>query len=227
MEFLNNMIDILRNSYPALQIGVVTMLRIFFIAVSLGFLLGVVIAIMRISNNIIIKGVAATFVNIMRGTPFILQLMFIYTALGLIVAGIDVLNGLDTRELSGILTIMLNAGAYFSEIVRGGINSVSRGQSEAARSLGFNRIQTMFIVILPQALRNMFPAIANQSIISLKDTSLLTTIGIGELMYQGTLISAANFKILETLSILGIIYLIIIYTLTMIFNYIEKKVRIP
>lgn len=224
--------DILVHSYPMFILGLESTLKIFLISVSIGFLIGLFIALSKLSSLKPVSWLASGYVNIIRGTPFILQLLFIYTVNGFLFSYLNetwptIFADVDTRELSGIITVALNAGGYFSEIIRGGILSIDKGQGEAARSLGFSKKQTMWLVVLPQAIRQLFPSLANQAIISLKDTSLLTTIGIGELMYQGSLVYSANFQILPTLTILGIIYFIIIYLLTQLFNLIERKVRIP
>jgi polar amino acid transport system permease protein len=133
--------------------------------------------------------IAKVYVDAIRGTPFIVQLFFIYF-------GVNSLNliSLDSTT-AGIITVAINAGAYFAEIIRAGIQSIDKGQTEAARSIGFTGAQTMRYVVLPQAFRRMLPTITNQSIISLKDTSLLSVIGIADLTQQGRLRQPEAFKI--------------------------------
>jgi len=133
---------------------------------------------------------------------------------------------LDIRvpaEIAGIVALSLNAGAYISEVFRAGIISIDKGQVEAARSLGFNRFLTMRLVILPQAVRRMLPAFVNQFIISIKDTSLLSVIGIQELTQRGEIIISTNFRSFEIWGIVGIFYFIIIYALTRLSHLLERR----
>jgi polar amino acid transport system permease protein len=127
---------------------------------------------------------------------------------------------------AGIITVAINAGAYFAEIIRAGIQSIDKGQTEAARSIGFTGAQTMRYVVLPQAFRRMLPTITNQSIISLKDTSLLSVIGIADLTQQGQIQASATFEAFKVWLAVGVIYFIIIYLLTLIANFIERRVQV-
>lgn len=164
--------------------------------------------------------IAKVYVDAIRGTPFIVQLFFIYF-------GVNSLNliSLDSTT-AGIITVAINAGAYFAEIIRAGIQSIDKGQTEAARSIGFTGTQTMRYVVLPQAFRRMLPTITNQSIISLKDTSLLSVIGIADLTQQGQIQASATFEAFKIWLAVGVIYFIIIYLLTLIANFIERRVQV-
>ena len=124
------------------------------------------------------------------------------------------------------IAISLNAGAYISEIFRAGINSISNGQHEAARSLGLTRFQTMRLVVLPQATRRMIPTFVNQFIITIKDTSLLSAIGIAELTQSGEIIISSNFRAFEIWGVVGIFYLIIIVLLSRASRFIERRYAI-
>jgi polar amino acid transport system permease protein len=124
---------------------------------------------------------------------------------------------------AGIITVAINAGAYFSEIIRAGIQSIDKGQTEAARSLGFTGGQNMRFIVLPQAFRRMLPAITNQAIISLKDTSLLSIIGIADIMQRGQVQASATFDPLNVWLIVGIIYFVIIYLLSLLASYAERR----
>jgi ABC-type amino acid transport system permease subunit len=133
---------------------------------------------------------------------------------------------LDIRipaETAGIIAISLNAGAYISEIFRAGIVSINKGQMEAARSLGLSKWLTMRLVILPQAIRRMTPAFVNQFIVSIKDTSLLSVIGINELTQSGEIIISANYRTFEIWGVVGIIYFIIIYALSRLCRVFERR----
>ncbi|MFA1714641.1 amino acid ABC transporter permease [Peribacillus frigoritolerans] len=212
--------DIIVAALPILLKGLQVTLYIFVIAIILGFLIGLLVALLRLAPIKILNWIAKVYVDAIRGTPFIVQLFFIYF-------GVNSLNliSLDSTT-AGIITVAINAGAYFAEIIRAGIQSIDKGQTEAARSIGFTGAQTMRYVVLPQAFRRMLPTITNQSIISLKDTSLLSVIGIADLTQQGQIQASATFEAFKIWLAVGVIYFIIIYLLTLIANFIERRVQV-
>jgi glutamine transport system permease protein len=212
--------DIIVAALPILLKGLQVTLYIFVIAIILGFLIGLLVALLRLAPIKILNWIAKVYVDAIRGTPFIVQLFFIYF-------GVNSLNliSLDSTT-AGIITVAINAGAYFAEIIRAGIQSIDKGQTEAARSIGFTGTQTMRYVVLPQAFRRMLPTITNQSIISLKDTSLLSVIGIADLTQQGQIQASATFEAFKIWLAVGVIYFIIIYLLTLIANFIERRVQV-
>ena len=212
--------DIIVAALPLLLKGLQVTLYIFVIAIILGFLIGLLVALLRLAPIKILNWIAKVYVDAIRGTPFIVQLFFIYF-------GVNSLNlvSLDSTT-AGIITVAINAGAYFAEIIRAGIQSIDKGQTEAARSIGFTGAQTMRYVVLPQAFRRMLPTITNQSIISLKDTSLLSVIGIADLTQQGQIQASATFEAFKIWLAVGVIYFIIIYLLTLIANFIERRVQV-
>lgn len=197
--------------------GLQVTLYIFSIAIVLGFLIGLVVALLRLAPFKILNWIAKIFVDAIRGTPFIVQLFFIY--FGLNSLGFFSLD----NTTAGIVTVAINAGAYFSEIIRAGIQSIDKGQTEAARSLGLGSTQTMRYIILPQAFRRMLPTITNQAIISLKDTSLLSVIGVADLTQEGRIQASATFDAFNVYLILGIIYFVVIYLLSMLASFVERK----
>lgn len=181
-------------------------------------LLGVVFGLMKISPNRILSSIANAYVWVIRGTPLLVQIYFIYF-------GIPMATGVQLTEWNaGIITMSLNAGAYMAEIVRGGIEAVDSGQMEAARSLGLSYGKSMRRVVLPQALRMMLPSIINQFIITLKDTSLLSVIGVRELTMNGKIITANNMETIRMWGIVAIYYLVIISLLTVIANRLEGRI---
>ncbi|USK75620.1 amino acid ABC transporter permease [Peribacillus frigoritolerans] len=212
--------DIIVAALPLLLKGLQVTLYIFVIAIILGFLIGLLVALLRLAPIKILNWIAKVYVDAIRGTPFIVQLFFIYF-------GVNSLNliSLDSTT-AGIITVAINAGAYFAEIIRAGIQSIDKGQTEAARSIGFTGAQTMRYIVLPQAFRRMLPTITNQSIISLKDTSLLSVIGIADLTQQGQIQASATFEAFKIWLAVGVIYFIIIYMLTLIANFIERRVQV-
>lgn len=209
--------DTIINALPYLMEGLKVTLYIFAIAIVIGFLIGLIIALFRLAPLKILNWIAKIFVDAIRGTPFIVQLFFIYFGLNSLA-----FISLDNTT-AGIVTVAINAGAYFSEIIRAGIQSIDKGQTEAARSLGLTSTQNMRYIILPQAFRRMLPTITNQAIISLKDTSLLSVIGVADLTQEGRIQASATFDAFNVYLILGIIYFVVIYLLTMLANYIERK----
>ncbi|WP_285880437.1 amino acid ABC transporter permease [Neobacillus mesonae] len=210
-------VDIIMESLPILAKGLQVTLYIFVIAIILGFLIGLVVALLRLAPIKILNWIAKVYVDAIRGTPFIVQLFFIY--FGLNSLHIISLN----NSAAGIITVAINAGAYFAEIIRAGIQSIDKGQTEAARSIGFTASQTMRHIILPQAFRRMLPTITNQSIISLKDTSLLSVIGIADLTQQGQIQASATFEAFKIWLTVGVIYFIVIYLLTLLANFVERR----
>jgi glutamine transport system permease protein len=212
--------DTITAALPMLLKGLQVTLYIFVIAIILGFLIGLVIALFRLAPVKILNWIAKVYVDAIRGTPFIVQLFFIYF-------GVNSLQVISLNSTTaGIITVAINAGAYFAEIIRAGIQSIDKGQTEAARSIGFTGAQTMRYVVLPQAFRRMLPTITNQSIISLKDTSLLSVIGIADLTQQGQIQASATFEAFKIWLAVGIIYFIIIYLLTMLANFIERRIQL-
>ncbi|KUR59724.1 amino acid ABC transporter permease [Bacillus safensis] len=209
--------DTIINAFPYLMDGLQTTLYIFVVAIILGFIIGLIVALFRLSPFKLLNFIALVFVNAIRGTPFIVQLFFIYF-------GLNTLEFISLdRVPAGIITVAINAGAYFSEIIRAGIQSIDKGQTEAARSLGFTGGQNMRFIVLPQAFRRMLPAITNQAIISLKDTSLLSIIGIADIMQRGQVQASATFDPLNVWLIVGVIYFVIIYLLSLLASYAERR----
>lgn len=209
--------DTIINAFPYLMEGLQVTLYIFAIAIVIGFLIGLIVALFRLAPLKILNWIAKIFVDAIRGTPFIVQLFFIYFGLN----SFEFIS-LDNTT-AGIVTVAINAGAYFSEIIRAGIQSIDKGQTEAARSLGLNSTQNMRYIILPQAFRRMLPTITNQAIISLKDTSLLSVIGVADLTQEGRIQASATFDAFNVYLILGIIYFVIIYLLSMLASFVERK----
>ncbi|WP_042346936.1 amino acid ABC transporter permease [Bacillus massiliigorillae] len=205
---------------PYLWLGLKTTLFIFVIAIILGFIIGLIAALCRLSPFKFLQWPTKIFVDVIRGTPILVQLFFIYYGLNTLP-----FIALDNTT-AGIITIAINAGAYFAEIMRAGIQSIDKGQTEASRSLGFSNIQTMRFIVLPQAFRRMLPTFTNQAIISLKDTSLLSVIGIADLTQQGEIQAAATFESFAIWTIVGVIYFIVIYLLTLLGSFLERRIQL-
>nr|WP_245532421.1 ABC transporter substrate-binding protein/permease [Acaricomes phytoseiuli] len=209
--------DLLVQSMPALLKGLNNTLLVTAISFAFAMLLGLFFGFLKVSRNIFLRGAATTFVNIFRGTPLLVQAFFFYF-------GIPQLTGQPIDIwVAGVLTLSLNSGAYITEIVRGGIQSVDPGQLEASRSLGLGYLTSMRRVVVPQAFKIMTPSLINQLVILLKDSSLLLAIGFAELLYQGQQIYAGNFRVAETLLIVGVMYFVVIMLLTRLANFVDKR----
>ncbi|AYJ50812.1 amino acid ABC transporter substrate-binding protein/permease [Rhodococcus sp. P1Y] len=189
------------------------------ISIAIALVLGAIFGLFRVSTNIVLRGIGTTYVDIFRGTPLLVQAFFIYF-------GVPAALGFQMSAFTaGIITLSLNAGAYMAEIVRGGILAVDKGQMEASRSLGISYLKSMRRVVMPQAIRTMIPSYINQFVITLKDTSLLSVIGLAELTQTGRLIIARNFESFNMWLIIGVMYFIIIMALTKLSNRLEKRIN--
>ncbi|MFC4736792.1 amino acid ABC transporter permease [Bacillus daqingensis] len=165
------------NTLPFLWRGMQLTLLVTFVGVFIGFIIGSLIGLMRLSKNKVVYGIATVYIEAFRGTPILVQALFLYFGFS------DFLGINFTAIQAGILVIALNAGAYIAEIVRGGVESIDKGQMEAGRSMGMTSTQTMRYIIWPQAFKRMIPPLGNQFIISLKDTSIFAVISLGEMTY--------------------------------------------
>lgn len=211
------LIDLLVEFGGDLLSGLGITLQLTIIGIIFASIIGILCAVINVSKNKYLKIFTSIYINIIRGTPFLVQAYIIYF-------GLPGALGIRMSEMTaGIIAISLNAGAYMAEIIRGGIEAVDKGQMEAARSLGLPTHVAMRKVILPQALRTMTPSLINQFIITLKDTSILSIIGIRELTMAGKLVIAKNYESMAMWSLVAVYYFIVIYTITKISRYIERK----
>lgn len=210
--------ELLVDHFPSFMDAMWQTVQITLFSLFFGLILGIVFGLMKVSRNKFLQSLSNAYIWIIRGTPLLVQIYFVYF-------GIPMATGMKLTEWqAGIITMSLNAGAYIAEIVRGGIESIDPGQMEAARSLGLPYNKSMAKVVLPQALRTMLPSLINQFIITLKDTSLLSVIGVRELTMNGKIITANNMETIRMWSIVAIYYLIVISILTIIANKVEEKV---
>lgn len=212
--------SVMWESVPMLLTGVKLTILITIFGLLIGFVLGATFGLLKISRNVLLRKIAGIYIESIRGTPIMVQVMFIYF-------GLPMALGMRIPPMiAGIAAIAVNSGAYIAEIVRGAFQSIERGQTEAGRSIGLTHFQTMYYVIWPQAFRRMIPPLGNQFIISLKDTSLLVVVGVGELTRTGQEIIASNFRAFEVWLTVAIMYLIMTLSLSRVLNYIEKKMDI-
>jgi len=207
-------------AFPSLMAGAAMTLRITFWGLAGGFVLGALAGVARAYGHPALAGITSAYVTLIRGTPIVVQVMFIYFALPLM-ANIRV-----DAQWAAIATLMINSGAYICEIVRGALLSVSRGLREAGQAMGLPFHKILFYIIGPVAFRRMLPPLGNQCIISLKDSSLFIVIGVAELTRQGQEIMAANFRAVEIWSAVAVIYLIMTGAMAFGLRTLEKRMRI-
>ncbi|WP_272699659.1 amino acid ABC transporter permease [Desulfovibrio sp. Fe33] len=198
-------------------------LQITFGALSLGLLLGILAGTGRISRRLHIRIIADIYIQIIRGTPMLLQIFFFYLGFPQIFMAITGESYTPDPLLTGIVALGINSGAYNAEIIRAGIQSINKGQMEAARGTGLTHVQAMFHVILPQALKRMIPPLGNELIVLLKDSSLISTIGVAELMFTAKVLGARYYTYVPFLVGVGVIYLTLTFGFSRFFNALERK----
>ncbi|MBL0716326.1 MAG: ABC transporter permease subunit [Desulfosarcina sp.] len=229
-------------SIPALLAGAKLTWYITIIGILGGLALGTLAGLLRLAGSRTVGGesygifriigsvgqkLAIGYIELIRGTPIIVQAMFIYFALPMLIEVTTGIRGVRFDALTAaIITIILNAGAYMAEIVRGAVESVNRGLVEAGMAMGISRLQLIVNIIGPIAFKRAIPPLGNQFIISLKDTSLFIVIGVGELTRQGQEIMASNFRPLEIWSAVAVCYLIMTSVLALSLKFIEKRMKI-
>ncbi|MFN6223627.1 MAG: ABC transporter permease subunit [Dolichospermum sp.] len=207
-------------SLPILLNGALVTLQLAFISGLLGLISGSLIGIIRLSTIKPLQFLARAYIDFFRGTPLLVQIFMIYFGLPAIFQEIG-FNLTLNRFMAGVVALSLNSAAYIAEIVRGGIESIENGQTEAAKSLGLNPLQTMIYVIFPQAFRRMIPPLGNEFISLLKDTSLVAVIGFEELFRKGQLIVSENYRAFEIYGAVAVIYLCLTLISSQFFSRLE------
>ncbi|WP_415604587.1 ABC transporter substrate-binding protein/permease [Liquorilactobacillus hordei] len=192
---------------------IITVVSVFF-----GFILGILLALLRLSKNKLGKAIAVAYIEFVRGTPLMVQVMFVYFGIGAIVQSLPAL-------LAGIIAVSLNSAAYVAEVIRSGIESIPSGQTEAARSLGMSQTLTYRYVIIPQALKNIWPALGNEFITLIKESSIVSIIGVGDLMYQMQLVQSATYKGVIPIFITMVIYFVMTFGLSKGLGYFEGRMK--
>ena len=205
------------NSLPLLLAGAGVTIEVTAIAVGLGFIFGLITSVCRLSGVKILQVIAVCYVNIIRGTPMLVQIFLIYFALPMVIG--ERINPF----VAAVAACSINSGAYVSEIFRAGIQSVDKGQMEAGRSLGLSWMQTMRYVILPQAFKHVIPPLGNEFISMTKETSLVSVIGFEELTRRGQLIIAKTYGSFEIWLTVAAIYLVMTLTIARLVSYLERR----
>lgn len=222
--FVKNFID--HGRWKTILTGLWVTIKLTVCALLIGIVLGFLVAFVRCTHiknpksGLVIKildKICGIYLTITRGTPVVVQIMIIYFVIFMPV-GVD-------KFLAAVICFGLNSGAYVSEIVRGGIMSIDQGQTEAGRSLGFGYMATMYHIVFPQAFKAVLPALANEFVVLLKETSIAFYIGLGDLMYAGNAIRAATYSAFMPLVAVAIIYLIMVLALSKLVNILERRLR--
>ncbi|BBF41530.1 amino acid ABC transporter, amino acid-binding/permease protein [Lachnospiraceae bacterium KM106-2] len=225
---MTSLFDIAYKYRALLLNGAKITLIVAFITIIFGLLLGTLMALIKMSRFRLLRIFANVYVEFIRGTPVLVQIFIVFYGLPMI--GIEIpsimMGGVDlSRLISGIIALIVNTTAYICEIVRSGIQSVDLGQTEGALALGLNKRTTMLSIILPQAMKNILPALGNEFITIIKTSSQISVIGIAELMYVADTIRGISFKPMEPLIIVALIYFVITFTFSLILKKIERILR--
>ena len=206
--------------------GLVTTVSLSALTVFFGFILALLLALMRMSKIAPLRWVATAYVEVIRATPLMVQLFLVYFVIlaDVRLPGFKLFGFIRfERFIPGVIALCLNSGAYLSEIIRSGIQSIDMGQTEAARSLGMTPVQNMRYIVLPQAIKNILPAIANEFVTIIKESSICWTIGVQEIMSAVNSVKSATFRISEALVVAAVVYFCLTFPTSKIIEYFERK----
>ena len=212
--------SLILDNLPLLLQGALVTVKITTMSVGCGFFIGMLVALANLSNLKIVRLLARCYVDIIRGTPLLVQIFLIYFALPMIIG-----SRIDPF-VAAVTACSINSGAYVSEIFRAGIQSIDKGQMEAGRSLGLSWAQTMRYIIMPQAFKAIIPPLGNEFIAMLKDSSLVSVIGFEELTRRGQLIIAKTYASFEIWGIVAVVYLIMTVSISQLVAYLERRYNI-
>lgn len=213
-------IEIIQTSWNYMLEGIWITLFLTLISITIGLFLGILLALGKTYGNKVVSGICSTYIEIIRGTPLLVQLFILYYSLPVIGIRLSPL-------LASITAFFLNSAAYQAEYLRGSINSVSSGQMQAALSIGMTKWQSIRLIILPQALRRFIPSWTNEFIYLLKYSSLSYIVGAPEIMAQAKYVASRNFEFFKVYLFAAIIYLVLVLMFSELFRYIEKRFRTP
>ena len=217
---MGKIVKLLAKYYPVYLSGLWGTLWISAVTVLLGLVLGMLVALMRMSRSKLLNAVSGVYIEVLRGTPILLQLYFFWIGLPKLVP----FELSDTQCI--VVALAVNASAFISEIIRAGIAAVDKGQWGAARSIGLSETHVMTHVILPQAVKNILPALCNEFISTVKGTSLASVFFVGELMTSFKTVQSATFLALQSLTIVGVIYFILNFVLSRLLKILERRLMV-
>lgn len=205
---------------PYIIAGAWVTLQYTFLAVGFGFIIAIVLSLCRLSGSKVLKGFAKVYISVIRGTPVLVQLSIVYFALPQLI-------GLELSVFtSGVVAFALNSGAYLSESIRAGIQSVGKGQIEAAQALGVSKVDQYRDIILPQAIKNILPALVNEIVNMLKESAIIATIGGADLMRRAQVVAAEKYTYLEPLLIAAGCYYVLVVIFTILASRLEKRMSV-
>ena len=207
--------------------GTILTLQLSALTVIFGCIIGFIATLAKRSKFKILNAIGGIYTQVIRGTPILLQLYFIRYALPSIGIQIPMTPGIDPdgKLLTCLIALSINSGAYICEIFRAGLDSVDKGQSEAARSLGLTSTQTMKFIILPQAIKTILPTLGNEFIMMIKESSLVSTLGVFDVMYTQSIVKSLTYRTFEPLIIVAVIYLLLTTLLTTLIGILERKLN--
>lgn len=215
---------VLKQATPLLSEGIKLTIGISLLSIVIGLVLGLIACLMGMSKIKILKFLSGAYVWIIRGTPMLVQAFIVFFGVPQVVQ-LFISGFKFTPFIAGVITLSLNAGAYLSEIFRGGIQAVDKGQMEAARSLGLSKGRAMIRVVLPQAFKISIPSLVNQFIITIKDTSILSVIGLAEVVNKAKTYVGSTYRFFETYVFVAVLYLIVISVLMIVSKMLEKRLN--
>ena len=211
--------SIIPRYFPMLINGALTTIYLTVCSVGLGILLGLIAAFMKMSGIWLLRTLAVAYIELIRGTPQLVQLFLLFY-------GVPQLIGVNIPEYTaGILALGINSGAYVAEIIRAGIQAVDFGQTEGAYSLGIRPVPTMLSIILPQAIKNILPALGNEFISLLKSSSIVSVIGMADLTRKSDIIRSVTFRPFEPLLTIALIYFLMTFIFSKLLSMLEKRLR--
>lgn len=229
--FFEKVVEIAQRYWPLFWAGTKVTLLISLTGTVIGLAIGLVVGSVRavkaeprdsLGTRVfkrVVHALTSIYIEVFRGTPMIVQSVFLFYLLKPV---------FNWRPMAaGVFVISVNTGAYMAEIIRAGIQSVDRGQTEAARSIGMSAMQTMFIVVLPQAIKNSFPAIGNEFVVNIKDSSVLSAISVADLYFQSIGVAGSIFLFTQTMTVTASVYFVLTFTTTRILGLIEKRMGRP
>ena len=220
-----NLLEVFGDLWPMLVTGIGTTLQVTVISLVIAMVVGILVCLRHISEYKVLRGIAKFYIWIIRGTPMLVQGFYVYFALPQLIQSMGNSDFRVDIMTASILTLTLNAGAYISEIFRGAIESVPKGQMEASRSLGVSYATSMRKIIIPQAVRICLPSLVNQCIITLKDSTILYAIGLTEVMYQAKIFVGRTMESFATYTWVAVMFLVITSVLMIVSRQIEKRMH--
>lgn len=215
--------SVLSGYYGVFLAGAKTTISISLVSLVVGFALGLIICLMKMSKIKILRWPASAYVQILRGTPLFVQIFIIYFGLPQLGIQFPDIGPFSSDFVSGAFALSINSSAYIAEIFRSGIQSVDKGQMEASRSLGLGYVDTMRYVIVPQAVKNVLPALGNEFITLVKESSIISVIGVQELMFKAGIVRTSLYRPFEPYIMAALMYLVMTTVLSLLVGLLEKK----